>query len=256
MKVVRFADKNGCIRYGCLGENGIHLFQLNGLGSTSRSSFSIVPISEARLLAPCEPTKVIVIGRNYKDHAQELTDMGVTVSRDPVLSMKPPSSIIGPEEAIRVPPAVGRVDYEGELVVVIGKKARDVAAGDTSAYIFGYTCGNDVTARDLQRDDIQWTRAKSYDTFCPLGPWIVTGLEANNLRVITRVNNRVVQQGSTSDMIFSCTQLVRYVSQVMTLYPGDVIMTGTPLGVGPIEPGDTVEVEIEKIGSLVNPVIA
>ena len=212
-----------------------------------------IPLQEVRLLAPCEPTKIVAVGQNYRAHAEEL---GNRVPSEPLLFLKPPSAIIGPEEAIHLPPVSERVDYEGELAVVIGLRASRLAIEDDPLnFVFGYTCANDVTARDLQKKDVQYTRAKGFDTFLPLGPVIETELSPDDLHVETRVNDQVKQQATTRDMVFSVAFLVRYISDIMTLYPGDVILTGTPAGVGPVQAGDTVVVEIEGIGALKNPVV-
>jgi len=209
---------------------------------------------QARLLAPVIPTKIIAVGRNYVDHADE---MDSDVPEEPAIFLKPPTSVIGPLQTIRVPKESSNVHHEAELAVVVGKVARDVRIEDAGAYILGYTAANDVTARDLQKSDVQWTRGKGYDTFCPLGPAIETDLDPlEGLQVTCRVNGDLRQSGSTSQMVFGVSELLSYASHVMTLLPGDVILTGTPAGVGPIEPGDKVEVEIEGIGVLVNTVAA
>ncbi|HOT90579.1 MAG TPA: fumarylacetoacetate hydrolase family protein [Anaerolineae bacterium] len=206
------------------------------------------------LLSPVCPTKIICVGRNYVAHAAE---HGVEVPTEPLLFLKPPSSVIGPEDAIVIPALSQRVEHEAELAIVIGKRCRNIAPEAAWDYVLGVTCGNDVTARDLQRKDGQWTRGKGFDTFCPIGPWIVTGLrEADiaNLSVVCRVNGNIRQEGRTSQMVFSPAVLIAYAASVMTLEPGDVFLTGTPAGVGILTPGDVVEVEIEGIGVLRNPV--
>lgn len=208
-----------------------------------------LPLTEVRLLAPIIPSKVICIGRNYVEHAEEL---GSEVPAEPLMFMKPSTAVIGPEDPIRLPPESKRVDHEGELAVVIGRPCRRVSEEEAPAFILGYTCGNDVTARDLQKKDGQWTRAKGFDSFCPLGPWVETDLDLSDLEISTRVNGEVRQRGRTSAMIFPPPLLVAYVSRVMTLLPGDVILTGTPSGVGPLSQGDRVEVEVEGIGVLAN----
>lgn len=208
---------------------------------------------EFRLLAPCVPTKVLAVGLNYAAHAAEA---GMEVPEEPLFFLKPPSAVIGPGETIVHPKLSQRVDYEAELAVVIGRRARRVAREEALDYVLGYTCGLDVTARDLQRTDGQWTRAKGFDTFCPLGPWIVPGLDPHDLLVECRVNGQVRQRARTSDLIFPVEDLLHRASLVMTLEPGDVLLTGTPSGVGPLQPGDEVEVEIEGIGVLRNVVAA
>ena len=212
------------------------------------------PLAQARLLAPCEPSKIVCLGRNYREHAAEL---GNEPPREPLLFLKPPSAVIGPEEVIVYPGISKRVDYEGELAVVIGRRCRDLRPDeDPLGYVFGYTCLNDVTARDLQQADGQWSRAKGFDTFCPLGPVIATGLDPANLIVETYVNGERRQRGSLREMIFPLDAIIRFIAAVMTLEPGDVISTGTPAGVGPLRVDDLVEVAIEGIGRLRNRVVA
>jgi 2-keto-4-pentenoate hydratase/2-oxohepta-3-ene-1,7-dioic acid hydratase in catechol pathway len=212
-------------------------------------------LPDVRLLAPIFSSKVIGIGRNYADHAAE---HGADVPAEPLIFMKPSTSVIGPNDAIRLPPQSKQVEHEAELAVVIGAGgARRVDRAGAERAIFGYTCANDVTARDLQRSDSQWTRAKGFDSFCPLGPWIVTGLDARDLEIRCEVGTdpdamELRQLGRTQDMVFDPPTLVSYVSHVMTLLPGDVILTGTPAGVGPIEAGDTVSVTVQGIGTLTN----
>ena len=212
------------------------------------------PLSEVRLLSPVLPrSKVIGIGKNYAAHAAE---MGGEAPAEPLLFMKPNTSVIGPGDPIFYPRQTSELHYEGELAVVIGRICRDVPAEKAADVIQGYTVGNDVTARDLQRSDVQFTRAKGFDSFCPLGPWIETELDTSDLRVTTHLNGDLKQDGSTKDLIFDVPALVSFVSSVMTLLPGDVIMTGTPEGVGPMEVGDEVEVSIAGIGSLTNKVVS
>lgn len=211
-----------------------------------------VPLSAAKLLAPATPSKILCVGRNYRDHAAELNN---PMPAEPLLFLKAPSAIIGPDDPIELPALSERVDYEGELAVVIGRRTRRLSdADDPLASVLGFTCLNDVTARDLQRRDQQWTRAKSFDSFCPIGPVIVTDLDPSDLVVETRLNGLVKQHGRTSDMAFPVPFLLRYISHIMTLEPGDIIATGTPAGVGPLAPGDIVEVSISSIGTLRNPV--
>ena len=199
------------------------------------------------------PSKIIGIGTNYRLHAQE---MGKGVPEEPLMFLKPPSSVIGNGEAIQRPAGYDRVDFEGELGVVIGQRVRGVAREHALSVIAGYVCVNDVTVRDLQKKDSQWARAKGMDTFCPIGPRVVSGLDPTNLKIVTRVNGQVRQDSTTADMIFDVATLVAFCSQYITLEAGDVITTGTPSGVGNLTPGDVVEVEIEGIGILRNPVIA
>ncbi|GAA0721568.1 fumarylacetoacetate hydrolase family protein [Dactylosporangium roseum] len=210
-------------------------------------------VADVRLLSPILPSKVVCVGRNYADHAAEL---GNDVPKEPLLFLKPSTSIIGPNDAIRLPPQSQQVEHEAELAVVIGVTgARRVDRAGAAAAIFGYTCANDVTARDLQRKDVQFTRAKSFDSFCPIGPWIVTGVDVGDVEVRCEVNEEVRQLGRTKDMVFDVLTLVSYVSHVMTLLPGDVILTGTPAGVGPLAAGDEVVVSVEGVGALSNKVL-
>lgn len=198
------------------------------------------------------PTKIVAVGLNYRDHAAEL-DM--QVPSEPVIFLKPASSLIGPGDDIILPGQSSRVDYEAELAIVIGKKAKDVSPDKALEYVEGFTCLNDVTARDLQNKDVQWTRAKSFDTFCPIGPDIVSLAEPNNVSIVSRLNGAVRQQSNTSNFIFRVEELISFISSVMTLHPGDIITTGTPAGIGSLKAGDTIEIEIEGIGILRNNVI-
>jgi 2-keto-4-pentenoate hydratase/2-oxohepta-3-ene-1,7-dioic acid hydratase in catechol pathway len=210
-----------------------------------------LPLSEAKLLAPVQPSKIVCVGRNYREHAAEL---GNQPPPEPLIFLKPPSSIIGPGDAILRPRISRRVDYEGELGLVIGRVCRNLRNDeDVRPYILGYTCVNDVTARDLQKKDGQWTRGKGFDTFCPVGPFIADGLDPwAGVPVETRVNGNLKQQGNTGDFIFPLHEVIRYISEVMTLLPGDLIATGTPSGVGPLADGDEVEVTVPGVGALRN----
>jgi 2-keto-4-pentenoate hydratase/2-oxohepta-3-ene-1,7-dioic acid hydratase in catechol pathway len=211
-------------------------------------------LSDVRFLAPVEPSKIVCVGRNYAAHAAEL---GNELPKEPLIFLKPPSSIIGPQEAIVLPPYSQRVEHEGELAMVIGRKSAHLRdTDDALASVLGYTCLNDVTARDLQKADVQFTRAKGFDTFCPIGPHIETDLDPSNVLVETHVNGERRQSGSTSLMLYPPAFLVRWISRMMTLLPGDVIATGTPAGVGPLATGDTVEVSVAGVGVLRNPVHA
>ena len=210
-----------------------------------------IPAAEVRLLAPVIPSKVVCIGKNYLEHAEE---MGGQVPEEPVIFLKPATAVIGPGDPIPRPAWSERVDHEGELGIVIGRLARDVKAEESGKYILGYLCGNDVTARDLQAKDGQWTRAKGFDGFCPLGPWVETELDPTDLAVECRVNGEVRQSARTSQLAFGPGELIEFISRVMTLLPGDVILTGTPAGVSALKPGDRVEVEVEGIGILENEV--
>jgi 2-keto-4-pentenoate hydratase/2-oxohepta-3-ene-1,7-dioic acid hydratase in catechol pathway len=210
-----------------------------------------VPLREVTLLAPVRPSKVVCVGRNYAEHAREL---GNEVPAEPLLFLKPPSAVIGPQEAIRCPPQSSLVHHEAELAVVIGRTVTACSGAEARLAVFGYTCLNDVTARDIQRAEKQFTRAKGFDSFCPIGPWVETAVDPQDLSVVCRVNGAERQRGHTGDMVFDPFALVAFVSRVMTLLPGDVIATGTPEGVGPLVRGDWVEVEISGIGTLRNPV--
>ena len=217
-----------------------------------KSSEPVFSPEEVKLLAPVEPSKIVCVGRNYREHAAEL---GNKMPDEPLLFLKAPSAIIGPDDRIELPGASQQVEHEGELGVVISRTARCVAdSEDPLDYVLGYTCVNDVTARDLQRKDVQFTRAKSFDTFCPVGPWIVPEFDPASVTVTTRVNGEVKQNGNTRDMAFDVAFLIRYISAIMTLYPGDLIATGTPAGVSRMKHGDTVEVEVGGVGILRNQV--
>lgn len=211
---------------------------------------TVIPWDRLQLLAPVLPSKVVCVGKNYVEHAGE---MGGDVPDEPLIFLKPATSVIGPDATIVYPSLSENVHHEAELAAVVGKVARNVKAEDASRYILGYTAANDVTARDLQRRDGQWTRSKGFDTFCPLGPAIETELDPlEQLSVVCRVNGEVRQAGFTSDMVFGVAEVFEYVTAFMTLLPGDVLLTGTPSGVGPLLPGDVVEVEIDGIGTLAN----
>jgi 2-keto-4-pentenoate hydratase/2-oxohepta-3-ene-1,7-dioic acid hydratase in catechol pathway len=208
-----------------------------------------IPFEGAHFLAPVMPTKVVCVGVNYKAHAAE---MGHDLPVEPLIFMKPPTAVIGTGGEIRWPAMAGRVDHEAELAIVLGRRAHQVEPADVPELVLGFTCANDVTARDVQRRDGQWTRAKGFDTFCPLGPWIETELDPSDLAIECRVDGEIRQSARTSDMIFDPATLVSFISKVMTLLPGDVVLTGTPSGIGPLDRGDLVEVTIEGIGTLTN----
>jgi 2-keto-4-pentenoate hydratase/2-oxohepta-3-ene-1,7-dioic acid hydratase in catechol pathway len=210
-------------------------------------------LDELHLLAPVIPSKLVCVGKNYAAHAAEF---GLEVPDEPLLFLKPSTAVIGPLDPIRLLPVSQRVDYEGELAVVIGRLAKDVRAEDAYRVILGYTCANDVTLRDLQKADDQWARAKGFDGSCPLGPWIETELDPNDAVVETRLNGDVRQHGRTTEMVYGVATLIEYITSFMTLLPGDVLLTGTPEGVGPLADGDVVEVEVDGIGPLTNPVRA
>jgi 2-keto-4-pentenoate hydratase/2-oxohepta-3-ene-1,7-dioic acid hydratase in catechol pathway len=252
MKIVRVDTEVDDITYGAVEAEGIRLHRGTPLVAWEPTE-TVVAWNQARLLAPVIPTKVVAVGRNYVDHASE---MGAEVPDEPIIFLKPPTTIVGPMQPIRLPSDSAEVHHEAELAIVMGKVTKDVDIEDVGPHILGYTAANDVTARDLQRRDRQWTRAKGFDTFCPLGPAIDTELDPlEGLSIICRVNGEIRQSGSTSDMVFGVGELVAYVSRIMTLLPGDVILTGTPSGVGPIEAGDRVEVEVEGVGVLMSPVV-
>jgi len=251
MKIYRFRYRKK-ILYGVLKEE--FLFPVKGsVFRDFRIEDSPVPMSEVFILPPVEPTKIVAVGANYKDHAQE---MGRPLPEEPLLFLKPSSAMIGTRGIIVYPRMSLRVDYEGELAVVIKKKARLLADDDpVEEHILGYTCFNDITARDLQTKDVQFTRAKSFDTFAACGPCIATDVDPSALHVKTFLNGKLRQSGNTRNLIFTIPFLVRFISRIMTLYPGDIISTGTPAGVGPMQPGDRVDVQIEGIGTLSNQVM-
>ena len=206
-------------------------------------------LGEAQLLPPVVPGKIVCVGRNYADYAREL---GNEAPAEPIIFLKPPSALLAPGGTIVRPAASERVDFEGELAIVIGRRARDISASSWREYVLGFTCANDVTARDLQKKDVQFTRGKGFDTFCPIGPCIETTLDPAGKAIGTRVNGELRQNGTTDAMIFSCGTLLAFITGIMTLEPGDVVLTGTPAGVGPLQAGDIVDVEIEGIGTLRN----
>jgi len=247
-------DKDGTRAYGLLEDKTILELEKPPWISTELSGRKF-PKQEMKLLCPSAPSKIILTGLNYKEHIKESASAAKEFD-EPVIALKAPSALIGPEELIIHPGTGVEVHFEGELALVIGKKAKKVFKEEAPNYIFGYTCLNDVTARNLQKKDVQWSRAKSFDTFCPVGPWIVTDLEPNGLKITTRQNGFVKQDSATDKMIWSPSELVSFISGFMTLYPGDLISTGTPAGVGPLLPEDLIEIEIEKIGLLKNRVIA
>lgn len=250
MRIIRFLDAEKKPRYGWVFEDQVGLIEGDIFGEYQRMEADIA-LADVDLLAPVEPSKVICVGRNYAAHAEE---HGVDVPRYPLIFLKPPTSVIGPEETIVLPPQSKQVEHEGELAVVIGKKGRWMTVDNAMELVFGYTIANDVTARDLQRQDGQWTRGKGFDTFCPVGPWIDTEFNPLDSMVSCQVNGELRQMATTRDMIFSVVQIIVFVSSVMTLEPGDLILTGTPSGVGLLAAGDKVSVSIERLGVLTNPV--
>ena len=251
MRLARFLYK-GVTRYGIV-EDDVVTVATGDIESGFRKGEEQYRLDEVRLLPPCIPSKIIAIGLNYKAHAAEFNK---ELPEEPMIFMKPPTAVIGHGDEIVYPAHMSRrVDFEGELAVVIGREARMVRAEDAEKFIFGYTCFNDVTARDLQKRDKQYARAKGFDTFAPMGPWIETDLDPLDVRIESYLNGEKRQDTSTADMIFNTYRIVSFVSQVMTLLPGDVIATGTPSGVGKMKPGNTVEIRIKGIGSLVNRVV-
>jgi len=250
MRVVRF-DMQGRTGYGLLeGEKIEVLWSTPYDGGLANTTGEVVSLPEVTLLVPCEPTKIVALGLNYRDHAAEF---GNPIPEEPLIFMKPSTAVIGPDEDIVYPEMSRRVDYEAELAVVIGKTARNIKEADFRDYVLGYTCINDVTARDLQKKGGQWTRAKGFDTFAPLGPWIETDIaDPNNLTVQGYLNGERRQHSNTSNLIFPVSTLVSFISRIMTLLPGDIIATGTPSGVGPMQIGDVVEIRVEGVGALRN----
>jgi 2-keto-4-pentenoate hydratase/2-oxohepta-3-ene-1,7-dioic acid hydratase in catechol pathway len=252
LKIIHF-EKDSVKGYGILGED--HIFEIEGdifSGFEVRKDRGHSPVG-TKILPPVLPSKVVAVGINYRDHAEEF---GHDIPAEPVLFMKPSSSVVGHGDAIVYPSVSKRVDYEAEIAAVVKKRAYRVSEGDAEDYILGYTCLNDVTARDLQRKDGQWTRAKAFDTFCPIGPVIETDIDPNHANIFSRLNGETRQSSNTKNFIVPLFALFSFISQIMTLFPGDIITTGTPSGVGEMKPGDTVEVEVEGIGILKNRVIS
>jgi 2-keto-4-pentenoate hydratase/2-oxohepta-3-ene-1,7-dioic acid hydratase in catechol pathway len=249
MRVVRvFTGED--VRYGLADAGTITLISDEPFAAWETDD--VISMAGARLMPPAMPTKIVCVGVNYKTHAKE---MGHELPEEPLIFLKPPTSMNAPGGEIHLPPDVGRVDYEGELAVVMGRRAHRVAPEDALTFVLGYTCANDVTARDLQKRDGQWTRAKGFDGFCPLGPWVETDVDPSDLLLETYLNGEVVQSARTSDMIFDVPTLISFISHVMTLLPGDIVLTGTPSGIGELHSGDVVEVRIEGIGGLSSRVV-
>lgn len=250
--IISFSEKTKPeVKYGVIDLTDNEIKQINSPFDPQIVDDKPINLKEVNLLPPTIPSKIIAVGLNYRDHAEEFKQ---AIPEEPILFLKPPSAIIATEETILLPKTSQRVDYEAELVIVIKETAKCIKENEVAEYILGYTCGNDVTARDLQKKDGQWTRSKSFDTFAPIGPWIIPAknLDPKNLNIIAKKNNTVVQCSNTNQMIFNPFQLVSYISHIMTLLPGDLIMTGTPSGVGALKSGDCVEIEIETIGILKN----
>lgn len=248
MKFLRFKAKDGSINTGWLDENKVGRVEGDIFGEYRRME-AIYDLNSIKILEPVVPTKIICMGRNFREHAREL---GNEIADVPMLFMKPVSAMLANGQEIILPPQSRQVEHEAELVVVIGKRGRWIQADKASKYIFGYTIGNDVTARDLQARDGQWTRAKGFDTFCPVGPWIETELDPADVLITCKVNTELRQMASSKEMVFTISQIVAFASSIMTLEPGDLIFTGTPAGVGPLTDGDKCEITIEGIGTLFN----
>ncbi len=250
MKIVRFiTSSNNVPQYGLFEKGNIKPLSNSPFGDSIELDKGIYPEHDVKLLPPCTPTKIVAVGLNYKDHAEEL---GMKLPDEPLIFLKPPSSIIGPNDTIKRPEMSNQVDYEAELAVVIKQQCKDVSIKEAHNYILGYTCLNDVTARDLQRKDIQFTRSKSFDTFCPIGPWIKSDIDPTNLKIQSILNGQIRQDSSTNQLIYDPFELVSFISKIMTLEPGDIIATGTPVGVGQLSKGDEIVVSIEDIGTLKN----
>jgi 2-keto-4-pentenoate hydratase/2-oxohepta-3-ene-1,7-dioic acid hydratase in catechol pathway len=250
MKIVRFTT-GGRAEYGTLDEKVIHGIEGTPYRRLKHSSYRY-QLSDVKLLPPCTPSKIVAIGLNYFKHGTELK---MAIPSEPLIFIKPSTAVIGPDDEIRYPDSSEQVDYEAELGVVIKTRTSRVAEAKALDHVLGYTCFNDITARDLQKKDGQWTRAKGFDTFAAIGPWIETELDPGNTDLEARLNGEVKQRGNTRDLIFSVPRLISFISHIMTLLPGDVIATGTPEGVGPMNPGDTIEIKINKIGTLRNYVV-
>lgn len=252
MKIARFSHDSR-IAFGIVDDDELVVLSGDPMFAGYDPTGERVPVRDVTLLAPSIPrSKVVAVGRNYRAHAAEF---GNEVPAEPLLFLKPNTSVVGPGDAIVLPPQSEQIDFEGELAVVIGKIAKNVAADAALDYVFGYTVANDVSARDLQRSDGQWARAKGFDSFCPLGPVVDTEFDTTQARIVSRVNGQVKQDAPLSDMVRSVADIVAYVSAAFTLLPGDVILTGTPEGVGPIVSGDTVDIEVTGLGVLSNPVV-
>jgi 2-keto-4-pentenoate hydratase/2-oxohepta-3-ene-1,7-dioic acid hydratase in catechol pathway len=250
MQIIRYSQHNEEPQYGWILDNKVGPLSAPPFGPYRRMD-AVVPLSNVKLHAPVLPGKIIAVGRNYPEHAKEQEE---EVPNTPILFLKPPSSVIGLEKQILLPPQSKQVEYEAELAVVVGRSGRWIDIRKIEEFILGFTIANDVTARDLQRSDGQWTRAKGFDSFCPLGPWIETDIDVSDVLITTRVNDEIRQMASTREMVFNVPQLVVYISSIMTLNPGDIILTGTPAGVGKLEESDVIEIEIEGIGKLKNTV--
>ena len=252
MKVARFAVDGEDPRYGIVDDDEVVVLQSDPLFAGFGTTGERIPLAGVRLLAPVIPrSKVVCVGLNYAEHRADMA--GVDAPDNPLIFLKPNTAVVGPGDAIRIPPVEGRITHEGELVVVIGRIAKQVKAENWADYVFGYTIGNDVSARDQMFADGQWARAKGYDTFAPIGPWIETELDPTNLEIHTFVDGEPRRHGNTKDLIHKIPELIEYISDVWTLLPGDIIMTGTPSGLGGFVDGQTIDIDIEGIGRLSNP---
>ncbi|WP_068250207.1 fumarylacetoacetate hydrolase family protein [Janibacter corallicola] len=255
MRIARYTTGDEPV-YGLVDGEGKKIAEVTGdpLYQRIELTGTTTTVEEVRLLAPVIPrSKIIGIGRNYADHAAE---MGNDVPEEPMMFLVPNTAVVGPGDPVVIPPLTSEVHYEGELAVIIGRMCKDIEPDEAKKVIFGYTIANDVSARDLQRGDGQWARAKGMDTFCPLGPWIETDLDPQDVAITTRRDGEVVQDGHSSDMVHGVAALISHASKAFTLLPGDIILTGTPAGVGPVEAGQRVEIEIDQIGTLANPFVA
>ena len=250
MRICRVAVDDD-LHYGVIEGEAVALLSSHPFGPFEPEG-RVLPLADVRLVAPVLPSKIVAVGRNYAEHAKE---MGGEVPAAPMIFLKPSTAVVGPGEPILLPWQSEQVEHEAELAVVIGRLCRDVPEERVAEVVLGYTCANDVTARDLQRTDGQWGRAKGFDSFCPIGPWIETAPDLDDARITCTVNDDIRQTGSTADMVRDAAELVSWISSVMTLLPGDLILTGTPAGVGPLVAGDQVSVTIDGIGTLTNPVI-
>lgn len=249
--IVRFQDQEQNIRYGVLKDETIHVIA-GDIFADYKVTDETVSVGDVKLLAPTEPSKVVCIGLNYVDHAKEVK---LEIPKEPLIFLKPNTTVIATGDDVIYPEQTNHVEYEAELGIVIGKKTKNIEKEEAKEAIFGYTIANDVTARDLQFSDGQWTRGKSFDTFCPIGPGIVRDIDPSNLNITLHVNGELKQNSNTKNLIFDVEYIVSYVSKVMTLLPGDVIITGTPYGVGPVEPGDEMVVRIDGLGELRNKIV-
>ncbi|MBU1086793.1 MAG: fumarylacetoacetate hydrolase family protein [Candidatus Omnitrophica bacterium] len=249
MKIARFMYKQQEL-WGVLVDKSIRVLKTAPFAGIEFSQ-QVIDFKQVKLLAPTVPQKIVLVGLNYKNHAKEL---GMKIPKQPIIFLKPVTALTGHLDNIKYPLGVKQLDYEAELALVIGKKAHNIPESKALTYVLGYTCLNDITARDIQKKDGQWTRAKSFDTFCPVGPWLETRIKTDDLMISAYLNGKLKQHSSTSHLIFSIPYLISFISQIMTLLPGDIISTGTPPGIGRMKPGDRIEVSVEGIGTLQNQV--